>query len=365
MDASGDERGPVVSPLDKPLTREEVAAVIEGRGCARRVPLMIHQWLYPDVFRDPAANAKVRKLMELYPNDAAFIRWRFIKLWDAPPDDPDYRWMHGTKPAQDSATAIDASGPLSDWAMLDDILEHFPRATYPGLLADVPPEDGRYRVGHWWYNYFERHWQLRGMSNALMDYYTNPEEVHRLFGALTEFYIGMMRRMKEAGADAIYTTDDIGTQTGPFFSPEIFDEFYAPYYKRQIDAAHEMGMHFWLHSCGEISLHLPKLIDMGLDVIHPIQKFAMNSEEIAARYGGKVCFWAGFDVQQTIPYGSVADVRAEVRRLFDIFGRHDGRLMLTMGNGATPDWPVESLEALFDKALAYGTETVTKLRSHG
>jgi uroporphyrinogen decarboxylase len=81
--------------------------------------------------------------------------------------------------------------------------------------------------------------------------------------------------------------------------------------------------------------------------------------------GGRVCFWAGFDVQQAIPYGTAEEVRAEVRRLFDIFGRSDGRLMLTMGNGATPDWPVPSLEALFDEALKHGTAIARKFRAGG
>jgi uroporphyrinogen decarboxylase len=76
-----------------------------------------------------------------------------------------------------------------------------------------------------------------------------------------------------------------------------------------------------------------------------------------------VCFWAGFDVQQTIPYGTAEEVRAEVRRLFDVFGRSDGRLMLTMGNGSTPDWPIPSIEALFDEALTYGKATVAKFRT--
>jgi len=343
-----------------PLNRSEVAGVIEGHGCARRVPLMIHKWIYPNDFKEPAQRAKLDELLARYPQDAVFIRWRNIALWDAPPDDPDYRWMHGPRPETTSAAGIDSSGPLTDWAMLDDILEHFPSAAYPGLIQDNPPEDGRYRVGHWWYNLFERHWQLRGMTNALMDYYTNTGEVHRLFNALTDFYIAMMKRMKEAGADAIYTTDDLGTQKGPFFSPEIFDEFYAPYYKREIEAAHAMGMHFWLHSCGDINLHLPKLIDMGLDVIHPIQKFAMCAEDAVARYGGRICFWAGFDVQQAIPFGSAEEVRAEVRRLFAIYARPDGRFMFTLGNGATPDTPIASLEALFDEAMNCGTAIVNR-----
>ncbi len=338
--------------MEATLTREELRRVIEGYGCARRVPIMFQKWCGPNIYDDPEHRDRLRKLLSEHPQDVQFIRWLDVPVWDAPADDPNYRWMHGPKPDGPVRAAHDAMAPLSDWAMLDDILEHFPSADYPGLLAFNPEENGCYRAGHWWYNYFERHWQLRGMSDALMDYYTNPDEVHRLFGALTEFYIGVMQRMKAAGADGIYVTDDLGTQTGPFFSPEIFDEFYAPYYKRQIDTAHAMGMHFWLHSCGNIDLHLPKLIDMGLDVIHPIQKFAMNAKDTVAKYGGKICFWAGFDVQQTIPYGTPEDVRAETRDMFDLYFREDGRFMFTLGNGATPDIPIASLEALFEEAYA-------------
>ena len=334
------------------LTREEMTRVIEGRGCARRVPIMFQKWVGPNIYDNPEDLKRLRKLLDDHPQDMQVIRWNNVPVWDAPEDDKNYCWMHGEKPEEESSQAHDAMAPLSDWAMLDDILEHFPSADYPGLLASVPSDDGRYRVGHWWYNFFERHWQLRGMTNALMDYYTDPDKVHQLFRALGDYYLGVMRRMKAEGADGIYVTDDLGTQTGPFFSPEIFDEFYAPYYKEQIDAAHDMGMHFWLHSCGDIDLHLPKLIDMGLDVIHPIQKFAMNAEDAVAKYGGKICFWAGFDVQQTIPYGTVDEVREETRQMFDTYFRSDGRFMFTLGNGATPDIPIASLEALFEEAYA-------------
>lgn len=336
--------------IESTLTREEVKRVIEGRGAARRVPIMFQKWVGPNIYDNPEHRDRLHKLLREHPQDMAVIRWLNVPVWDGPEDDPDFRWMHGTPPDDDAVKAHDAMAPLSDWAMFDEILEHFPSADYPGLLARVPEEDGRYRVGHWWYNFFERHWQLRGMSNALMDYYTDPDKVHQLFRALTDFYLGVMRRMKAAGADAIYVTDDLGTQTGPFFSPEIFDEFYAPYYEEQIRAAHEMGMHFWLHTCGDVDLHLPKLIDMGLDVIHPIQKFAMDARHAVAKYGGTICFWSGFDVQQTIPYGTVEEVREETRRMFDTYFREDGRFMFTLGNGATPDTPIDSLEALFDEA---------------
>ena len=84
--------------------------------------------------------------------------------------------------------------------------------------------------------------------------------------------------------------------------------------------------------------------------------------EAVRHYGGQITFWPGFDVQQTIPFGTVADVRAEVRHLLDTYHRPDGRLILTMGNGVTGDTPVASLDALFDEAYAYGTQ-IARARS--
>ena len=103
-----------------------------------------------------------------------------------------------------------------------------------------------------------------------------------------------------------------------------------------------------------------RLIDLGLDVLHPIQKFAMDETHIARAFGGQLAFWVGFDVQQTIPYGTVDEVRREVRHLFDTYYREDGRLLFTMGNGITGDTPITSLEALYEEAYAYGTEIVTQ-----
>ncbi len=68
-------------------------------------------------------------------------------------------------------------------------------------------------------------------------------------------------------------------------------------------------MQAWLHTCGNVERFLPALIEMRLDVIHPIQKYAMNEIKIARDFGGKITFWAGFDVQRIIPYGTPEDVR--------------------------------------------------------
>ena len=201
---------------------------------------------------------------------------------------------------------------------------------------------------------------LRGMENALVDFYEKPEQVHRLFRALTNLYMSILTRAKdEMHLDAVWTSDDIGMQTGPFFSLELFREFFKPYYKELISHAHDLGMHFWLHTCGNISPFIPELIEIGLDVLHPIQKYTMDEKEIAQKFGDKICLWAGFDVQQTIPYGTLEDVRREVRFMIDTYYRKDGRFILAAGNWLTPDTPHESIEVLLDEAYEYGTFAVT------
>ena len=88
------------------------------------------------------------------------------------------------------------------------------------MFPDKRASDGRYVLASWWSCYFERLWMLRGMENALTDFYTNPDEVHRLFDALTNFYCRMIERSaKELHADGTFVSDDIGTQKGPFFLP--------------------------------------------------------------------------------------------------------------------------------------------------
>ena len=93
---------------------------------------------------------------------------------------------------------------------------------------------------------------------------------------------------------------------------------------------------------------------MHLDVIHPIQKYAMDETKVVRAFGGQISFWSGFDVQRIIPYGTPEDVRREVRHLMDTYARPDGRFLLTAGNGITPDTPIANLAALYEEAYAYG-----------
>lgn len=341
------------------LTRQEIKDVIDGVRCAKNVPMLYDIWVSPESF--PGREDEARKLEEETPCDMQSIFLNFPDIYKAPDDNKNYKWASNSLTEQADG-GLDAKIVVKDWDEIEQIYEEFPSAEYEKLIPDVKVDPNRYSVGRWWYCYYERLWSLRGMKNALMDFYLYPDEVHRLFDKLTQFYLRAMERAKkELNVDAIFVGDDIGTQAGPFFSPAIFKEFLKPYYKQLIDKAHELGMHFWLHSCGNIELFLDDFVEIGLDVIHPIQKFAMNQIEVAKKYIDRICILVGFDVQHTIPYGTPDEVKKEVREIIDALANEKGRFMLTLGNGSTNDWKLESLKALYDETYSYGEKKFGQL----
>jgi hypothetical protein len=343
--------------LDNSLSRDELKRVIEGKGAARRVPLAIHEWIFPHVFNE--RSPQYQAVLDKYPTDIQKIYFNLPHVFDAPWDDLSYRWLNFDNPFS-SGIALDSNNALDNWDKLDGILADFPNPNYKDLIISNPPDNGCYRVGLWWYWLFERLWSIRGMENALCDFYENGDHVHRLFRALTDFYkVVAYRGRKELNLDAIWTSDDIGMQNSTFFSLDVFREFFKPYYKELVDYTHSLGMHFWLHSCGNIKVFIPELIEIGIDLIHPIQKYAMNEQEIANEYGKNICIWAGMDVQRTIPYGKPEDVRKEVRFMLDIYFRKEGRLMLAASNMMIENTPLENLSAFLDEALNYGTKLCT------
>lgn len=337
------------------LTREEVRSIIEGRGGAYRVPVAFDHWINSRPFGgdEEALQAWFAK----HPSDVDFFELNLPDLLVAPKDDPNYRWTGVDRNAQDEK-GFDNRVIIEDWESeeAEKFFETFPSPEYPGMVTKREAGD-RYVLARFWFCYFERLWMLRGMENALTDFYLYPDEIHKLFQMLTDFYMRMMERACEVNqVDGFFVSDDLGTQQSTFFSLEIFREFFKPYYKQLFDKAHELGCHFWLHTCGNIELFLPDFIESGLDVIHPIQKYTMDEREIGRKYGDKICIFAGFDVQRTIPFGTVEDVRQEVRYMLDAYWRESGRLIMTMGNGATPDWKIECLNALYDETICYSME---------
>jgi uroporphyrinogen decarboxylase len=346
-----------MATIVQPLAKEEVISVIEGTGRTSRVPLQIHLWVHQDTFGD--RTPLVQEILDRYPEDIQMFSIPMPGVVRGPDGHEDYRWVPFHIENKDN-TPLDQASVMPDWSRLDEVVANFPRADRTGLFDNTIEGDGRYLLARWWFCFFERHWSLRGMTNALMDYYTNPDEVHRLFRKLTDFYKELIKRVyEEKRADGILTGDDLGTQTGPFFSPAIYEEFFRPYFDELFQFTHDLGMHFWLHSCGNVTAFVPSWIRGGLDVLHPIQKHAMDERAVTQEHGGDLTVFVGLDVQRVIPWGTPDDVRREVRYLLDTCWRPgEGKCILTAGNGINEDCTVDSLEAFFDEAISYGSRIV-------
>lgn len=335
------------------LSKEEIIQTIEGKGRAKRVPLLYDIWIRSNAFHN--SEEELESWLASFPRD---VDEKFLPVpgmnWGEQ-EVPEYDWCIPGVEKEVGKTGIDEQKIITDWED-EELVEAFYR-TFPD--PDFPKfpkkeRDGRYLIGRWWGVYFERLWAVRGMEDALTDFYLYPDEIHELFRHLTEFYMRQMERAKEEwDVDGFFVSDDIGTQNGPFFSLEIFQEFFKPYYKQLIDKAHELGTHFWLHSCGNIQLYLSDFIEIGLDVIHPIQRNTMDPEEISRLYGDQICILAGIDVQYLMAFGTPEEVEEEVEFLMKNYDRPDGRFMITMGNGSTSDWKHENMEILYRASKQY------------
>ena len=137
-------------------------------------------------------------------------------------------------------------------------------------------------------------------------------------------------------------------------SPELFREMIKPYYVRVGRVLRELGLHWWLHSCGNNTPLLDDLIEAGVDVFHPVQKGTMDEVAVAREYGGRMTFLVGFDVQHILQEATPEGVRAEVRHLIDTFDRPDGGMCMAAGNGIVAGTPLENIEAFLNETMRYG-----------
>ena len=257
--------------------------------------------------------------------------------------------------------AHDTRCVVDNWDKLDEFIAHMPdpeqdpQFEWAAEGAEKARAEDRYFIFGWWRLFFERPWEIRGMLNLLTDYARYPEQVHRLCDALCDTYLAYLgRALREFPFDGFWTSDDLGYQKQLFMSPQTFHRILKPRYERIGNLLKEHGIHWWLHSCGNNTLIMGDLAEVGVNVFHPVQKHTMDEQAIAAQFGEHMSFLAGFDVQQILRTASPAEVRAEVRFLIDTFDRPDGGLCLAAGNGILPGTPLENVDAFLEEALLYG-----------
>lgn len=337
---------------DDILNRTQVRAAIHFAG-PPRPPRALSLWHNPQTLEKH--GDAFRALLETYPDDTV-ITGMGIDYWAAPPDDPAYRFAFGKK-AKPDGLPVDACPVISDWSELDQFLAEFPDTKRNGVTAGVQAArkdyPDRYILVGWGHYFHQRLAYLRGIQNLLYDFYDAPDKLRVVMNALLKFYQVWAQRAAEAGADGVWAGDDLGTQRSLLMKPETFRELYAPYYRMLADVLHAHGLDFWFHTCGNITELMDDLIACGVDCLHPIQAGTMDDKNIAMRYGGRICFWIGMDVQKVIPFGTPDEVRNVVRERIRTFSRPEGGLVLAAGNAILPDTPIENLRVYLETLREY------------
>ncbi len=189
---------------------------------------------------------------------------------------------------------------------------------------------------------------------------TEPEYVGELFKRKTELDLMVLEDVKKNLGNSfdIFGIDgnDYGSQKAELFSPELFEQYYLPYYEAVNGWIHEnTAWKTWKHSCGSIPNLLPCFIKSGLDCINPVQCSAagMDAETLKQRFGDKITFWGGgVDTQNTLPFGTADDVYNEVTRRLQIFAPGGGFVFSAVHN-IQAKTPPENLEAMFQAVEDY------------
>ncbi len=178
--------------------------------------------------------------------------------------------------------------------------------------------------GGMWTCYFHTLCDFFGMENYFMKMHTHPAVVEAATEKVLDFYEQANRRCFEAMGDKIdvmFFGNDIGSQESLLISPKSFDRFILPGIKRVVALAHEYDKKVALHSCGAISSVIPKMIDAGIDALHPLQAKAKGMDaESLSQFKDHLVFIGGIDTQHLLPFGSPEDVRNEVRRIKSLLG---------------------------------------------
>jgi uroporphyrinogen decarboxylase len=173
-----------------------------------------------------------------------------------------------------------------------------------------------------------------------------------------EAYLEAFLRPIADEIDLVMMGEDLGTQQATFMAPEKYREFCRPYHARWTAAARRAAPRakIVLHTCGAVRPIIPDFIEIGVDVLNPVQPLAtgMAPAGLKRDFGDALSFLGGLDIQELLPHGTPAQVRDGVRALIDALGPGGG-FILAPSHQFQPDVPPENIVAMYDTAREYGT----------
>ena len=199
---------------------------------------------------------------------------------------------------------------------------------------------------------------LRGYEDWFCDFADDPSLIESLFDAILEINLHVAKRELEAvgkEVDLVICADDLGTQNGLQISYDAYKKYIKPRHRKYFDLIHSLTpAKVIFHSCGSLVQVLPDLIDIGVDILNPVQTTAtgMNPKTLKKQYGKQLVFWGAVDTQHILPNGTVADVKRTVEYLIEHLGEGGGYVLAACHN-LQPDVPMENILTMFKHAQEY------------
>ena len=245
-----------------------------------------------------------------------------------------------------------ADGPLKE----DDAIDTYtaPDPGRPELYTNLENlirqyKDEFYIIGRLHCTIFESAWALRGFEQLMLDFYMNPELAGRILDITYRYHRQVARNMAVRGVDMIWLGDDLGGQDGLLIPPELWREFLKPLMQSIIEEIKNINPEIKIayHTDGNNNDIIPELIEIGIDVLNPVQPECMDPVRLKEKFGDRLCFFGGISVQSTLPLGTPGQIRNEVNRYWENLGKNGGWLCAPTHH-IQLDTPMENFCALLD-----------------
>jgi uroporphyrinogen decarboxylase len=350
----------------KSMTGRERIQRVVARQATDRVPMGTIAGIYPQALPALEAYLGVKGNAAVLAALGVDDRWTFVgTASEMPPGSGRWRTVWGTTDRlPDGSHAGYSAGvsprPLSQAQSVAEIDAYAWPAPDDFVVDTIPPQE---REGLRSYSLmyeaappvFDTLCQLMGVPEALMLLLTVPAAAEAALAHIADICLELDRRALDLYGDLlhqVYVWDDVSDNRGPLFKPEIWRRLFRPHLARQIGLIKSRGYIAQYHCCGAMSWMIPDLIDMGVDILDPLQVHlpGMEPERLKREYGRHLVFWGGISTQHTLPFGTPEQVRGEVRERVRVLGRGGG-YVLGPDHTLMPDVPVANVVALFAEGI--------------
>jgi len=232
--------------------------------------------------------------------------------------------------------------------------------TFPDLCTDehlghieawAEENRDRFRIVNLVEMFSERTWFMRGFEQSMTDYYLNRPFMEELLDGLMEVCLRTTETLLQRYGDridAVGMTEDAGSENSMLLGPQLWREIIKPRLARIYDRIKKAGKKCYFHSCGYIRPIIPDLIEIGIDMIQPLQPESMDIFELKREFGKDLCLVGGISTQKTLPFGTPQDVVQEVNLCLEKMAAGGGYI-LAPAKPILPGVPVENAVALIDR----------------